>query len=148
MNTICLFLFSCCLLCAVLEDIKYQSVKRVVWWVGGVLGWLLCCSNGNTGSSLILEVFLFGILQFGLFSRFYGKADCFAFVCCSLVLAAYGGGLREYLLHMLLAISLLGGVQILRDNINTRGNLKRPVAFIPYIAPAFYLVLFFLTGFI
>lgn len=41
---------------------------------------------------------------------------------------------------MLVSFGILGMVQLLRHNINAKGNLKKPVPFIPYIALAFLLL--------
>lgn len=76
-------------------------------------------------------------LQFMLFARMYGKADCYAFCVCAIAGASLGMGFPDYLWQMLLALCLLFPVQLLRRNIGKSGNLKQPVAFLPYITLAF-----------
>ena len=73
----------------------------------------------------------------------YGRADCYAFCVCAMAETACGMGFAEYLFHMLIAFGILAMVQFARRNIDTKGNLKHPVPFIPYIAAAFVLVLLF-----
>lgn len=76
----------------------------------------------------------FALLQYFLFMRLYGRGDGMAFQICSLYIIGAGGGLETLLLHMAAAFSLLGAVQLVRGNINGKGNLKIPVPFLPYIA--------------
>lgn len=76
----------------------------------------------------------FALLQYFLFMRLYGKGDGMAFQICSLYIIGAGGDLEALLLHMAVAFALLGIVQLLRGNINRKGNLKMPVPFLPYIA--------------
>lgn len=76
----------------------------------------------------------FALLQYLLFMRFYGRGDGMAFQICSLYIVGAGGGLAALLLHMAAALALLGVMQLLRGNINRKGNLKVPVPFLPYIA--------------
>ncbi|MDE6673681.1 MAG: hypothetical protein K2K19_02545 [Acetatifactor sp.] len=76
----------------------------------------------------------FALLQYFLFMRLYGRGDGMAFQICSLYVIGAGGGPQTLLLHMAASFALLGIVQLMRGNINRKGNLKIPVPFLPYIA--------------
>lgn len=149
MRQICLLIFYLAFGKAVIMDRKTRSVYRFLWWIAGGAGAMLLLSSGaltvREAPERIGGLLLFAMLQFTLFSRMYGLADCYAFTCCSMVLCSLGGGIREYLLQMLLAILLLGIVQLFRKNVNRRGNLREPVAFLPYIAASFFLMVFQLS---
>ncbi len=58
-----------------------------------------------------------------------------------MVLGAYGGSLKTYLYHMLFTIVVLGLVQIFKRNVDKKGDLKEPVALMPYLMPVFFLML-------
>ena len=88
-----------------------------------------------------VSLLLFGLLQEKIFSRMYGRADCHAFLICALTECAMGFRMKEYLLHMLLALFLLVVVQAIRKNIGKNGNLKKAVPFMPYITISFWLVM-------
>lgn len=124
-----------CLIFACITDCKCCQVYQFVWWMGGICG--VFCLPENMEN--LPELVLFGILQEFFFCRFYGRADSHAFVVCALMQSGMGMGLREYLIHMLLAFGGLGMVQLFRKNINGKGNLKKPVAFLPYITISFWL---------
>ncbi len=150
-----LLLFCIALIYASWQDRKYQRVKRSIWYVCCFLGMfliLLCWPFIGEGGGIklcfrkyyleiLIDVLCFWWLQMHLFAKMYGKADCFAFGCCSLIFAAYGGGMFLYLCHMLISVFLMGIVQVFRKNIGKNGNLKKPVAFIPYISKAFLVCL-------
>ncbi len=78
-------------------------------------------------------------LQLLLAGRIYGRADGYAFCACALTEALLGISAVGFLLHMLFAYCLLFAVQLARRNINGRGNLRRPVPFLPYITAAFWM---------
>ena len=84
---------------------------------------------------------VFAALQFGLFMRMYGAADGMVFLVCALFESVYGDGLMTYLLHMAASFFLLAVVQIGKKNVNRAGNLKKPVAFVPYITASVWLFL-------
>ncbi|MCM1568638.1 MAG: hypothetical protein NC081_04225 [Roseburia sp.] len=131
------------LLFAALMDFESSQVYRFVWWICAGAGiMLLCCRCGALAAEGRLFTGLaewggFCLLQQGFFSRKYGRADCHAFCCCSLLFCAEGGRLSLYFLHMLLSLGLLGMHQGFCHNIDARGNLKKPVPFVPYIGVAF-----------
>jgi len=124
-----------CLIFACMTDYKACEVYQFVWWVGGACGILFMW--GNIGN--IWELVWFCLLQEVFFCRFYGRADCHAFVVCALIQFGMGMGVREWLIHMLLAFGGLALIQLVRRNINGTGNLKEPVAFLPYITVSFWL---------
>lgn len=137
---ILLAVFAGALVCGAVTDIRFKRVKRGIWlWGAGaaiLLFWTKANGQPENYMSVAVQIVFFVLLQFLLFDGMYGRADCFAFSCCSILLGAYGGGIREFLLHMLFSIGILGIMQLCRRNVNSRGNLKEPVAFIPYIAAA------------
>ena len=91
------------------------------------------------------DLAFFGIIQYGVFSKVYGRADCHAFFCGSIALAAMGGGLKEYLLMALVAFGILAGVQTVKRNVDRKGNLREAVAFVPYIVLAYGISLLWLA---
>ncbi len=81
----------------------------------------------------LLSLVMFLVIQIGLFMRLYGAGDGLVFMVCAIYESRFGNGLATYLLHMAAAFIVLGVVQGFRRNINRKGNLKKPVAFVPYI---------------
>lgn len=139
----CLFWGS--LLTATLMDMKTKTVVNVIWWISlfGSIGMIWLSSADNiSGYS---DFGLFCGLQLFFFSRFYGRADSYAYIACAAYGLASGWNLRMFLTHMLISFLLLALVQIPRKNVDSRGNLHRPVAFVPYISIAF-LFLFWYYG--
>ena len=82
------------------------------------------------------DVLIFIAIQLAVFKKMYGGADCMAFISCALYLALNAQGMMEFLIVMALTFSLVGVVQLCKGNINRKGNLKKPIALIPYIAAA------------
>ncbi len=136
-----------CLLFACLTDSKNYEVFQFTWWIGGAAGGILLCRSvtmyrtwvWNKECLLSLAIYIF--LQEMLFAKMYGRADCHAFVVCAVVECAFGMKLREYLWQMLFAFGGLAVVQAFRHNINRKGNLKEPVAFLPYVTFSFWTIL-------
>lgn len=131
------------LLFACLTDVRYCKVYDFVWWMELTAGVLLLYSQPVQWPFVWGQFVCFLFLQNCLFGRFYGRADVYAFCACGLLESVFGIGLLGYLLHMAGAFLLLTVVQGLRHNIGADGNLKRPVAFLPYIVLSFWLTLFF-----
>ena len=82
----------------------------------------------------IMELLLFGVIQWVLFRKLYGEADCLAFFVCAVYMTAYGGRLIDYVLFMAGVFVLLTVIQMARRNVAGNGNLKEGVPLIPYIA--------------
>ncbi len=82
----------------------------------------------------LVSLLFFTVIQFVLFVRMYGFGDGLVYVVCAVFESRFGGGLLTYLLHMAASFGLLAVVQGCRRNINRKGNLKKPVPFVPYIA--------------
>lgn len=144
MEGIIFSVFGGCLIFACITDCKACQVYQFIWWVAGIAaGCLVCGRIGemHCGESmqLLIGLLIYGGLQELFFCRFYGRADCHAFIVCALML----GGMRiekiGWLVHMLLAFGILAFVQLLCGNINRKGNLKNPVPFLPYITIAFWI---------
>lgn len=133
------FIFCVYLFRAAVEDHRFCRVRRYLWWVAGSAGTGLLLLLRGMSPEALTGLFLYGILQFVFFSRAYGKADCHAFFCCAIVLAAHGGEWKDYLWHGLFTFLLLGIRQLRKGNVNASGNLKKPVALIPYVTAAFFL---------
>lgn len=112
------------------QTCKVYDLLQIPAAVAGAVLCLLQAPLPEGGRGLVL----FALLQYLLFTRFYGEGDVMAFQICSLYLVGRGGDLQTLLLHMALAFILLGGVQAFKRNINPKGNLKAPVPFLPYIA--------------
>ena len=129
-----------CLLFACVTDCRTCEVYNFTWWISGTAAAVLILLNGTLKGEMLLELGLFCLLQLLVFTKMYGRADCYAFCVCAMVEAAEGMGFMEFLLHMLLAFGILAPVQLLYHNVDRRGNLKQPVPFLPYITLAFGLV--------
>ncbi len=127
-----LFLSVYLTVCAVTDRqtcMVYDFLQLPAAAAGAVMG-LMCPLPPESGAVLIV----FALLQYLVFMRLYGKGDGMAFQICSLYIVSGGGDLEKLLLHMAAAFGLLGSLQLIRGNLNKRGNLKFPVPFIPYIA--------------
>lgn len=117
----------------VITDIQTCRVYDILQVPAAAAGAWLCLwrpAAPESGAGLIL----FALLQYLLFMRLYGAGDVMTFQICALYLVGGGGNFVTMLLHMTLAFAMLGAVQIVRGNINEKGNLKTPVPFLPYIA--------------
>lgn len=123
---------------AVVMDLESCMVYNYVWWIGGGAAVLLL---GMVKGGMEGELLIFILLQELFFCRLYGRADCHAFSVCAFLENVMGMGMQMYLLHMLFAFLLLALVQGVGGNIGTNGNLKQPVAFLPYITLTFWGVL-------
>lgn len=133
-----------CLSAACIMDLETCMVYNYVWWAGAVAVVVLM---GVAKRKLQGELILFIALQQLWFCRMYGRADCHAFSLCAGVEAVLGMRMQMYLVHMLLAFGLLALVQGLEGNIGRDGNLKRPVAFLPYITLSFWGIILFYAAF-
>ncbi len=133
------------LLVATLMDYRTRFVYRFVWWpvVGSYLVYFLSSLFSCPHSLCTVafsEFILFCFLQECFFCRFYGRADCHGFAVGAATLFLQGGGMWQFLLQMVFAFLILFLAQLCARNINSRGNLKLPVAFLPYITVGWGLV--------
>lgn len=140
------------LLAAAYMDAKSSYVYNYVWWwclswTGILLGFPVAEGYMKDGLRGIADSFdiqqaaavvLFVLLQQILFARMYGRADCHAFSACALACCAWHGNLLWFLVHMLLALTLLAAVQLCRRNVTPDGKLHVPKPFIPYIVVTFW----------
>lgn len=153
-----LSIIAACLLGASIMDLKTCTVYNYIWWVMGAAGIVRLLVRrvflesqqikdvpierlyieSMGGENVWISLFIFILLQELFFCRMYGRADCHGFAACALVGATWGMGLKEHLLHMLIAFGLLGVVQLMKGNVGRNGNLKKPVPFIPYLTVAFW----------
>ncbi len=141
------------LLAAACMDAVNSYVYNYVWWwclpwTGMLLGlpvakaymgdglWRI---TGRLGIQQAATVVLFVLLQQILFAQMYGRADCHAFSVCALAGCVWQGNLLWFLIHMLLAVTLLAVVQLCRRNVTKDGKLRVPKPFIPYIVVTFWL---------
>ncbi len=133
-----LAVFAGCLLAACIMDVEGQMIYNYVWWVACPTAGILLYFRD---SEISLGFLLYVLLQEVFFARLYGRADCHAFVACAMVESALGMKMKEYLTHMLLAYVFLAIVQGFKQNIGRNGNLKKPVAFLPYITVSFWVLI-------
>ncbi|MDR2042811.1 MAG: hypothetical protein LBQ15_00275 [Clostridium sp.] len=120
------------LLVGSVTDLQTKEVYDFSHDVTAGIGIMLSCFLPfDKGSAVSLVVFC--LLQKFLFAKMYGKADAKAFMVCALFESIGGGKMDTFLWHMLAAFAALAAVQAKRHNISSRGNLKQPVAFLPYI---------------
>lgn len=138
-----LAVFGGALLFACITDCKTCEIYQFTWWIGGVAGCGSLCKMLVDTRGMDFEklgtLLFFCLLQELFFCRFYGRADCHAFVVSAL--SAYGLGMQliDCLNHMLYAFVCVAVVQLFCHNINRKGNLKCPVAFLPYITVTFWI---------
>lgn len=137
--------FTCCVVSAVVSDLRTQKVYRFIWWIakGCALVSLLLC---NVSIEKLFECIMFILIQEILFRKLYGASDVQAFEAFSMLLCSKGYGIRYDLYHMYLSFLLLTLVQLFRRNINSKGNLHNQVAFIPYISMGYYILIFLLES--
>ena len=151
--TLLLSVLAGCLLFACMTDCKTCMVFQFTWWMAGIVGGVLlfrsftkdCIvlwSGELQREQRLLSLLLYILLQEVIFCRAYGRADCHAVGICAIVENAFGMNLLGYLIHMLLAFGGLAITQAFRHNINRKGNLKQPVAFLPYITISFWVLLY------
>lgn len=141
------------LLLACVTDSLLCQVYNFTWWIflAAALA-LFCCRRSALMESQSVNVdvlgwlFVFVGLQLLLRGRIFGIADSYAFCVCSLAETLLGISVRGFLTHMLLAYLLLFAVQLFCRNINQKGNLRRPVPFLPYITAAFWMTLVLCRG--
>lgn len=139
--------FGGCLLLACITDAILQQVYCFVWWIAmlaaGILLWRGTITGYASGTIFqTLSMFtIFTALQYMVFGRTYGRADCHAFVSCALMETALGLQFEVYFIHMIISYTFLTIAQILRRNVSKTGKLIRQVPFIPYINLSFWLML-------
>ena len=124
-----------CLLLASLTDAATCRVYNFVWWPAGAAALALFGCGGPEGFWLLIrtvpEMLIFCTVQIRLFGKLYGRADCYAFCVCAAAEAGLGMKFGDFL------------IQACRKNISRKGQLKEPVAFVPYITAGFYLTIIF-----
>lgn len=141
------------LLAAAYMDAKSCYVYNYVWW--WCLPWamlLLCLPRNGQPSDIVAGMIfkgistrqaaamaIFVILQQWLFARMYGRADSHAFTVCALTSCRWRGEMLWFLIHMLLAVTLLAIIQLKKGNVTWRGKLRTPEPFVPYIIITFWL---------
>lgn len=135
------------LLFASTTDCKRYEVFQFTWWVAGSAAFFLYgyrnyfwSSDTVSPPSSFYMLLIYVVLQESFFCRTYGRADCHAFAVCALAECAFGMDITWYFFQMVLAFILLTTVQAVRHNIGTRGRLKYPAAFIPYISASFWIL--------
>lgn len=138
-----------CMLLACVTDVVMYQVYDFVWWLSGAVSAMLLwarlwvTNDIWNGLEILFGLTTFWLVQLWVFGRLYGKADCYAFCVCAAVETGLGMGLELIVSHMVFSFGILVLIQFICKNITLQGNLKKPVAFIPYITAGFYLLLFF-----
>lgn len=141
------------LLAAACMDEENCYVYNYVWWwcllwTGILLGVSYGGANTVTGAwghplqisiRQAAAVAMFVALQQYLFARMYGRADSHAFSVCAMISCHWQGEMQWFLIHMLLALTLLALVQLWKGNVTRRGKLRTPKPFIPYIITTFWM---------
>lgn len=129
----------CSLLYGCITDIQSRMVYDFTWWIGGLAAGVLLWRSLEAGQSatVLWHLSVYMMMQLMLFSHLYGRADCYAFCVCAVAEASFGMLLSDHLTLMLISLILLFPVQLWRRNIGKNGNLRQPVAFLPYIMSAF-----------
>jgi len=121
------------LITAVIMDVQTLKIYDFLHPAAAGVGMLLLLHK-NTEAEAYISLLLYGLIQYAIFTRMYGKADGKAFFTCAVYQSLYHHGLFTYLLHMAAVFLLLAVVQIKKKNLNRKGSLKQPVPLLPYIA--------------
>lgn len=120
-------------------DALIYQVYDILQYMGVVGGGIWLWYQKPTGSQG-MSLLLFVAIQYLLFMRMYGKADGMGYCICALYLTGKGCGLDGYFYQMLAGFLILTVVQLIRGNISSKGQLRRPVALFPYITIGFMLL--------
>ena len=120
------------LLVATITDIQTYEVYDFLHIIGAFSGMAILIKRGVSLGNWQGLILFIG-MQIIIFGRLYGLADCMGFCVCAIYISIRNPSTLMYLFHMALAFCMLGIVQGIKRNINGRGNLKKPVAFFPYI---------------
>lgn len=124
------------LMAAAYSDRLIKQAYDFYFYIAGLSGIITLLVTGVLIRDCIGDIVIFILLQWLLFRRMYGGADCLAFSVCALFFTAWGQELLGFLYLMTITFAVLAIVQLIKKNVNKRGNLKEPVALIPYIAVA------------
>lgn len=127
------------ILCSVMDTVL-EMVFDFFHYIG-LLGGCLLLVSSHPVPGTIMDLLLFVGIQWVWFRKMYGPADVAAFMVCAVYLAAEDRGMEGYLLHMAVTFLLLGVIQGCKGNVSNKGNLKRPVALLPYITIGFFIII-------
>lgn len=142
------------LLLACVTDRLIGQVYNFTWWFFlAAIALLWCFGRGplqgsNSDCGILGWVMVYLGLQLLLAGRVYGRADSYAFCACALAQTLLGIPAAGFLAHMSIAYVLLFVIQLARRNIDRRGNLRKPVPFLPYITAAFWVTVTLRSWFI
>ncbi len=128
------------LMVAGVMDYQLQMVSDFLHGIG-LLSCVMMVFCNQAGQKNWWSLIMFCMIQYLVFRHMYGAADVAVFMICALFFTAEGRDMEAYLLHMAIAFFLLGIVQAFRGNISKQGNLKVPVALVPYIAISFFVII-------
>lgn len=137
----CLSVFIAYLITAAIIDWQTKTVHDFLHVIAVLAGGLLMLYS-QPGWGVARDYIIFLLIQLIIFRKMYGGADSITFCVCALFQAAVGRVLLDYVLHMGATFLILICVQASRRNFNRKGNLKEPVALVPYIAATAWLFLF------
>ena len=134
-----------CLLFASITDLVMCQAYNFVWWISGMAAVVLLWQRWKDAGTItgLSGLLLFCALQLFLCIRLYGRADGYAFCVCAGAQTGLGMGMEAYFMHMTVAFILLITVQAFRKNIGSRGRLRKPVPFLPYVTIGFFIMLIF-----
>ena len=128
------------LIVAAVMDSQLQMVSDFLHGIGLISASAIAFCR-KTEPEVWWSFLMFCLVQYIVFRHMYGPADVVLFIICALFFAAEGKELEMYLLHMALSFAMLGAVQLFRGNVSRRGNLKEPVALVPYLAISFFVII-------
>ena len=120
-------------ICAALMDAKDMEVADIyhIWSFVSVAPLILL---GFLAKFSLWNVVIFVLIQFVFrFFNAYAESDVFAFILMSLLVYTLGGTLVVMVAAQLVAYVYIFIPNLIRGNVNKKGNLKEVKAFIPYI---------------
>ena len=103
-NISTLFIMVYFTVCSVMDVLLFQ-VNDFMQFVGIIAGGIRLAA-GMPSERIGIGLILFALIQYFVFRRLYGTADCMGFIICSLFSAGRGLGMESYLTSMLFCFCL------------------------------------------
>ena len=127
------------LTCSITDQLTFYvySFLHYPTLLAGILYWYTMDVTADAGWAILF----YGLVHLLLFSKLFGRGDSLVYVISAFFLTGPWDNALRYLCHMALTFALLGVISLLKGNINKRGNLKHPVALVPYIMVAAWMCL-------
>ncbi len=118
---------------AAYSDWQIKKAYDFFFWVALAADLVILIGRETFYWACAQDLVIFSLLQILLFRKMYGAADCIGFTVCAAFFSAFGKGLFHYIFLMGCTFFLVFLVQAYKHNVNRKGNLKRPIALLPYI---------------